>query len=59
MDACEVERFDVVQARLGEALAANTAGSGVNHTVIALPSFSVGENLLSHYVDRIPTLEHR
>src|SRR4029453_15575743 len=25
----------------------------------ALPSFSVGESLLSHYADRIPALEHR
>lgn len=54
-----VGAFDKVQARLGEALAANTAGSGVEHVVIALPSFSVGESLLSHYVDRIPGLEHR
>jgi hypothetical protein len=27
--------------------------------LIALPSFSVGESLLSHYVERIPALEHR
>jgi hypothetical protein len=27
--------------------------------VIALPSFSVGESLLSHYGTRIPSLEHR
>ncbi len=51
--------FDELQGRLGEALAANRAGSGTDHVVIALPSFSVGESLLSHYVDRIPSLEHR
>jgi hypothetical protein len=27
--------------------------------LIALPSFSVGESLLEHYGDRIPSLEHR
>ena len=27
--------------------------------LVALPSFSLGESLLSHYVDRIPALEHR
>lgn len=54
-----MQKFDVLQARLGEAVVANTAGSRVDHSVIALPSFSVGENLLSHYVDRIPALEHR
>jgi PGM1 C-terminal domain len=27
--------------------------------VVVLPSFSVGESLLSHYGDRIPSLEHR
>jgi hypothetical protein len=27
--------------------------------VVALPSYSVGESLLSHYLDRIPALEHR
>jgi PGM1 C-terminal domain len=27
--------------------------------IVALPSFSLGESLLSHYGDRIPALEHR
>jgi len=54
-----MRRFDDLQRGLGEALAANQAGSGVDHVLIALPSFSVGESLLSHYVDRIPALEHR
>ena len=30
-----------------------------DHVLIALPSYSVGESLLSHYIDRIPALEHR
>jgi len=44
---------------LGAALAANTAGSAIEHVLVALPSFSVGESLLSHYADRIGMLEHR
>ena len=51
--------FDAVQATLPAALAANRPGSGVNHVVIAMPSYSVGESLLSHYANRIPSLEHR
>ena len=51
--------FGELQGRLGEALAANQADSGVEHVLIALPSFSVGETLLSHYAERIPSLEHR
>lgn len=54
-----MQEFDELQGRLGEALAANQAGSGVDHVLIALPSFSVGESLLSHYLERIPGLEHR
>jgi hypothetical protein len=31
----------------------------VDHVLIALPSYSVSESLMSHYGDRIPSLEHR
>ena len=51
--------FERVQARLPGALAANVAGSGVEHVVLAMASYSVGESLLSHYVERIPAMEHR
>ena len=51
--------FDAVQAKLAAALAANRPGSGVDHVLIAMPSYSVGESLLSHYANRIPSLEHR
>ena len=51
--------FYELQGQLGRALAANRAGSELDHVLIALPSFSVGESLLSHYVERIPGLEHR
>ena len=54
-----METFEELQARLGDALALNGPGVGVEHVLIALPSFSVGESLLSHYVERIPALEHR
>jgi hypothetical protein len=51
-----MQAFDELQGRLGEVLAANQAGSSVDHVLIALPSFSVGESLLSHYVDVDGTL---
>jgi hypothetical protein len=50
---------DALHRGLGVALDANRPGSAVDHVVIALPSFSVGEALLSHYAERIPALEHR
>lgn len=53
------ESFEELQARLGEAWALNRPSVGKEHVLIALPSFSVGESLLSHYADRIPALEHR
>ena len=52
-------RFNELQARLGPGLEANTPGSAQPHVCIVLPSFSVGESLLSHYANRIPALEHR
>jgi len=51
--------FEDLQAALGPALTANRPGSGTEHVVIALPSYSLGESLLSHYGPRIPALEHR
>jgi hypothetical protein len=53
------DEFDALQAKLGIALSANRAGSTTPHVMIALPSYSVSESLLSHYGDRIPSLEHR
>ena len=53
------EEFERVQAKLSTALDANTKGSTVQHVMIALPSYSVSESLLSHYRDRVPSLEHR
>jgi hypothetical protein len=48
-----------LQTRLPIALVANLPGSGIDHVVVALASYSVGESLLSHYVERIPAMEHR
>jgi hypothetical protein len=53
------DEFARVQAKLGPALAANVRNSKSAHVMIALPSYSVSESLLSHYGDRIPSLEHR
>lgn len=52
-------RFARLQATLAPALAANSQDSTTDHVMIALPSYSVSESLLSHYADRIPSLEHR
>ena len=54
-----MNEFGRLQARLGAAHAVNTADSTTRHAVVVLPSFSVGESLLSHYADRLPALEHR
>ncbi|HJP88448.1 MAG TPA: hypothetical protein VJ850_05375 [Candidatus Limnocylindrales bacterium] len=51
--------FAQLQQKLGPALAANRAGSTTPHVMIAMPSYSVSESLLSHYGNRIPSLEHR
>lgn len=45
--------------QLAEALRANTPGSGVDHVVVALPSFNLAGELLAHYAGRIPAMEHR
>ena len=51
--------FATLQEKLGSALAANSPGSGIDHVLIALPSYSVSELLMSHYGDRVAALEHR
>jgi hypothetical protein len=54
-----METYQRLLPRLGPALAANRADSTTPHAVVVLPSFSLGESLLSHYRERIPSLEHR
>ena len=51
--------FHALQQTLEPALSVNRAGSTVDHVLLSLPSFSVSESILSHYADRIPSLEHR
>jgi pheganomycin biosynthesis PGM1-like protein len=57
--AVVADAFDELQLQLGPALHANRPGSGIEHVMVTLPSFSVSESILSHYGDRIPSLEHR
>lgn len=54
-----VDGFDELQSRLPAALGANEPGSEVNHVVVVMASYSVGETLLSHYAERLGPLEHR
>ena len=58
-EAMPVDEFERVQEALPAALAANVPGSGVDHVVVGLPSFSVGETLLAHYAPKLPAMEHR
>ena len=51
--------FGRLQQKLGRVYALNTPDSSTSHVVVLLPSFSVGESLLSHYAGRLPSLEHR
>jgi hypothetical protein len=51
--------FASTQRRLRGVLELNVPSRDEPHVVVALPSFSVGETLLSHYAERIPALEHR
>jgi hypothetical protein len=51
--------FDRLQEALPAALAANVPGSGRDHVVIAMASYSLSESLLQHYGARIPAMEHR
>lgn len=58
-DVVAVQGFAALQERLASACALNSPGSSREHVLVAMPSFSLGESLLSHYADRIPALEHR
>src|SRR4029434_6475532 len=58
-DRASMKTFEELQTSLGPVWSLNRPGSSVAHVVVVLPSFSVGESLLSHYASRIPALEHR
>jgi hypothetical protein len=51
--------FQRLQQQLGAAYALNIPECDTPHVVVALPSFSISESLLSHYVSRLAPLEHR
>ena len=53
------DHFEHLQERLPDALAANRPGSGRDHVVVAMPSFSLSTSLLEHYGARLPAMEHR
>ena len=54
-----MDDFDRLQAALPDALAANEPGSGRDHAVVAMASFSLSDSLLAHYGPRLPAMEHR
>ena len=54
-----MDSFDELQSRLAAALAANEPVSDIDHVVVVMASYSVGESLLSHYVERLAAMEHR
>jgi hypothetical protein len=54
-----VTDFDRLQEALPDALAANVPGSGRDHVVVAMASFSLSDSLLAHYGARLPAMEHR
>ena len=54
-----MDDFDRLQAALPDALAANVPGSGRDHAVVAMASFSLSDSLLAHYGPRLPAMEHR
>jgi len=51
--------YQLLQRQLGSAYVLNVPESQTPHVVVALPSYSVSESLLSHYVNRLASLEHR
>ncbi len=51
--------FDQLQETLPPLYALTTPDSTTPHTVIVLPSFSIGETMMSHYASRLGSLEHR
>ena len=54
-----MDDFERLQESLPDALAANRPGSGRDHVVIAMASFSLSDSLLEHYGPRLPAMEHR
>jgi hypothetical protein len=53
-----MREFIDLQVELGSVWSMNHPG-GSPHVLVAMPSFSLSESMLSHYASRIPALEHR
>ena len=51
--------IQLLQAQLGAVLRLSARGSTDDHVVVALPSHSMPQRLLSHHVRQLPALEHR
>lgn len=58
-DSATRSDFQRLQQDLEAVYELNSPGSTMPHVVVALPSYSVGESLLSHYSSRLSALEHR
>ena len=58
-DSATSSAFERLQHDLEAAYALNSPESTVPHVVVGLPSYSVGESLLSHYSSRLAAAEHR
>jgi hypothetical protein len=54
-----VGAYELLHERLGDALEVNAPGSTVDHVVVALPSYSMSERLMTLYASRLAALEHR
>ena len=57
--ADRLSSFATLQESLGSVYALNSAESAASHVMVLMPSFSIGEGLLSHYASRLVALEHR
>jgi hypothetical protein len=58
-DPAATMEFERLQESLSSVYVLNSPESTTPHVVVLLPSFSLGEGLLSHYGSRLPALEHR
>jgi hypothetical protein len=58
-DSATDSAFHRLQQDLEAAYALNSPESTVPHVVVGLPSYSLGESLLSHYSSRLAAAEHR
>ncbi len=58
-DPVSAAEFDQLQSELDAVYSLNSPESTTPHVIVPMPSFSLGEGLLSHYGGRLASLEHR